>query len=310
MNFRISAEKMNTVFMMPGEIADSHLKLAGALQLRVIIYCFRNMSAPIDGDKMSELFGVAKEDVLDALMFWAELGYLETDRKVKEKPGSEAVKPAPVKSPRPTRGEVVRRGFECPEIAFLLNEAQLKFSRTLKESEKSVLVWIYDDLGLDASLILMVIEYAIRAGKCSVNYIEKIAKDWADSGVENISDAEQRILELTNLRSAWNVMRMAFGLDMRAPSETESKLAAKCVLEWKMSSELLKKAYDICIDSIGKYQQKYIKTILTSWHKAGVKTLEDVKKLEEAEKPEKQKKASAGYAAYNIDLMNEIIEWE
>ncbi len=310
MDFRFNAEKMNTVFMVPGDIADKHLKLAGAMQLRVILYCFKNMSQPIDPEKMAEFFGTSVEDVTDALMFWAELGFLITDRPSKKQAENQRrEKAAPVKTPKPTRTEIVKRGFECPQIAFLLNEAQLKFSRTLKESEKAVLVWMYDDLGLDASLILMVIEYAMQAGKCNVNYIEKIAKDWADSGVETIADAEQKILELTNSRSAWNVMRQAFGLDMRAPSDAESKLANSCILEWKMSSELLKKAYDICIDSIGKYKASYIKTVVTAWHKQGIKTLDDLKNsLETGNKDTaKQGKKSGDWAAYDIDLMNEII---
>lgn len=313
MEFKLNLEKAIGGFMLPAEIADSHLKLAGALQLRVILYCYRNMKTPIDIKAVSAFLNASEEDVMDALMFWAELGVLVCDRATQpaaEEKTLAVKKVAPPKAPKPDRTEVARRGLESPEIAFLLNESQKKFGRMLKQSESSVLVWLYDDLGLDAALILMVIEYALQAGRCNISYIEKVAKDWSENGVETISDAEARIVELNNARSAWNVMRLAFGLDMRAPSEAEAKLAKQCVLEWKMERALLKKAYDSCVDSIGRYKASYIKTILTSWHKKGVKKIADLENLSD-DKKESTKASRSGksytYDTVDMSLMDKII---
>ncbi len=313
MEFKLNLEKAIGGFMLPTEIADSHLKLAGALQLRVILYCYRNMKTPIDVKAVSDFLNASEEDVKDALMFWSELGVLVCDNATqpvatKSEPTVKSVQPP--KAPKPDRTEVARRGMECPEIAFLLNESQKKFGRMLKQSESSVLVWLYDDLGLSAALILMVIEYALQAGRCNISYIEKVAKDWSENGVETISDAEARIVELNNARSAWNVMRVAFGLDMRAPSDAEAKLAKQCVIEWKMERALLKKAYDSCVDSIGRYKASYIKTILTSWHKKGVKKVSDLEKLSDDKKAaSKTARSGKGYTYDTVDmsLMDMII---
>lgn len=316
MGFRISPEKLTSCFMLPAEVVDSHVKLAGALQLRVILYCYRNMAAPIDPAGIAASLSASEEDVQDALMFWAELGLLVADQPTAApaKPVvGEAVKPAPPKAPKPDRKEIARRGLECPEIAFLLQESQQKFGRMLKQSESSVLVWLYDDLGMDAALILMVIEYALQAGRCNISYIEKIAKDWVENGVESIADAESRIVALSNARSAWNIMRSAFGLDQRAPSEAESKLATQAVLEWKMERDLLKKAYDICVDSLGKYKAAYIKTVLTAWHKNGihnVSELESKKEPEEKSKAKKSDKKKYDHTTYDLSLMEQIINEE
>ncbi len=315
MGFKICFEKMSNSFSLPADVADKCLKLAGAVQLRVILYCFKNMSEEIDPSKISKAISVSPQDVTDALMFWSELGILSSDGEnpvaVKQNIKAENKVHKIIK---PDRAEVARRGTESPEIAFLLNEAQKKFGRMLKQSESSALVWMYDDLGMDASLILMVIEYALKAGKCNISYIEKVAKDWIQSGIESISDAESRIVELNNARSAWNVMRAAFGLDQRAPSDSEAKLAKQCVLEWGMSRELLKNAYNICIDSIGKYKASYIKTVLTAWHKKGIKTVKDLENAEEENTnpaPKKQtKKSNQYYASYDISLMDKIIDGE
>lgn len=307
MEFKINSESLASPFMLPSEIADRHIKLAGALQLRVVIYCFRHIADGFTVKDICEALSVDEADVTDALLFWCELGVLVCDRPAKtEKKQEPKKKPAPKKIVKPNRGEVAKRGLESPEIAFLLSEAQVKFGRTLKGSESTSLVWIYDDLGLDASVILMAIEYALQIGRGNVNYIEKICKDWADNGVETIKDAEAKIVELSNAGSAWNVMRSAFGLDMRAPSESELKLAVKAVSEWKMPKEVLKTAYDFCIDNIGKYRSSYIKSILESWHKQGVKTKEDILKLEK-EKNASAKKGKESYAAYDLSNLDALI---
>lgn len=308
MEFKIKPEKLASAFMLPTEVADSHIKLAGALQLRVIIYCYRHMAESLEPSVIAEALAVDCEDVKDALLFWCELGLLSCDKNIVPQ---KEVKPVATKNPpkkvvKPNRGEVAKRGLEDKEIAFLLSEAQVKFGRTLKQSECSSLVWMFDDLGLNASVILMAVEYALQAGRCNVNYIEKIAKDWADSGVLTIEDAERKIVELSNARLAWNVMRSAFGLDMRAPSESESKLAVKAVSQWKMSREVLKAAYDVSIDNIGKYKASYIKSVLEAWNKDGIKTREDLKKLNQ-EKNNASVNKKNNYDTYDLSLVDELI---
>lgn len=313
MGFHIKSEKLNSFFMLPSEIADKHLKLAGALQLRVLILCFRNTAGEISTESIAKKLNVSEDEVNDALLFWCELGILESDVKGKDLQPTvqeRMLNTSVPKVAKPDRSEVARRGLECPEIAFLLGEAQKKFGRMLKQSEASVLVWIFDDLGMDAALILMVIEYAKQAGRCNIGYIERVAKDWTENGIETISAAETRIVELNNSRSAWNIMRSAFGLEQRAPSDAESKLACKCVLEWQMQKDILKQAYDICIDSIGRYKASYIKTILTSWHKKNIKTLEDLEKCETKEPLKQDKKQKQGYAAYDVSLIDKMINGE
>lgn len=315
MNFKVRKDFKTPPFSVPSEIVDSHLKLAGALQLRVILYCLRHTyDEEVNPSYMAELFSVSEEDITDALMFWAELGFItcEGPTFTPKTTQPEPVKVAPPKAPRPDRKEVARRGMECPEIAFLLNEAQQKFGRMLKQSESSVLVWIYDDLGMDASLILMVLEYAVQADKVNISYIEKIARDWSESGVDSIVAAEKRIVELNNTRTAWHKMRRAFGIESRSPSETESKLAIQCILEWKMPDDLIKKAYDACVDSCGKYNIRYIKKVLSEWHKQGITSVSDLNKKADEQSEKSAQKSGPQKKSGSIDwsLMDQIINEE
>jgi DnaD/phage-associated family protein len=306
MDFFVKPESLSAAFLLPADITDKHIKLAGALQLKVILYCYRHMADGFDAKKISEALSISEDDVKDALNFWCELGVLGSNEQKTTVLPTVVTPTPPPKAIKPNRGEVARRGLEDAEIAFLLSEAQIKFGRTLKQSESSLLVWLYDDLGLNAAVILMAIEYALQAGKCNVGYIEKVGKDWAESGVDTVLAAENKIAELGNERLYWNVMRSAFGLDTRAPSESETKLANLVIGQWKMEKSLLKKAYDLCVDQIGKYRASYIKTILTSWHKKGICSVADLEKeTKAAEKPKAKSKGS--YATYDISKLDEII---
>ena len=312
MNFKVRKDFKTAPFSVPGEIVDSHLKLAGALQLRVILYCLRHTyDAEVNPALMAELFSVSEEDINDALMFWTELGLIECEGAAftPTTPAPEVKKVAPPKAPRPDRKEVARRGMESPEIAFLLNEAQQKFGRMLKQSESSVLVWIYDDLGLDASVILMILQHAVQSEKVNITYIERVARDWAENGIDTIAAAEQRIVELNNNRSAWNKMRRAFGLDSRSPSATEQAIAVSAVIEWKMDDALLKRAYDACVDTCGKYNIKYIKKVLTEWHKQGIGSVEELEKALSNQSENTEGKSKSGTKRKSVNTTEGSIDW-
>lgn len=310
MNFKLNQEKRCSSFLVPRAVADEHLKLAGALQLRVILYCCSRADGEFTPEELALALSCNVQDAGDALMFWQQLGVLEaqglaTPPATASPKSEKAVFSAPELA-RPDRKEVARRGMESYDIAMILQEAQVKFGRTLKQSESSLLVWLYDDMGMSPALILMVLEYAVRANRCNVAFIERLARDWVENGVQSITDAEQRIVTLNESQRAWNKMRRAFGLEQRAPSENELKFARQAVLEWHYSAELFKHAYDLCVDSIGKYRLSYIKTILTKWHKNGFKTLNDVLKSEN-EKEAAKARENAGYAAYDLSAAEQLI---
>ncbi|HHW46665.1 MAG TPA: DnaD domain protein [Clostridiales bacterium] len=308
MDYTINPTAFVSAFTVPCSVVDKHIKLAGAAQLKVLLWIMRNMADGICIEKISQALGLPEIDVKDALQYWIEAGIINSAGEKPEKARSEETKPekaitvrkAPVK---PSREEVAKRGLECPEIAFLLQEAQLKFGRGLRQNEASTLVWLYDDEGLSAALILMIIEYAISENKCNIGFIERTAIDWINSGIDSISAAEKKIRELNEQKSAWNIVRSAMGIEDRRPSPNELKLAYKWVVEYGFSREILAEAYNQCVDNTSKFSMPYIKKILEDWHKKNVKTLEDIKSLKKPAKADKKN----NYAAYDLDLAQKML---
>ncbi len=300
MNFSINSVVFQSVFTLPSDVADKHLKLASPLQLRVILYLFRHIADGISEGKIAQEFKTDIEEITDALQYWADAGILiktgETAPKVAER--DEQTKRVRANVIKPSREEIARRGFENPKIQLLLNEAQMKFGRLLKTSEASTLVWLFDDEGMDISLILMLIEYAVSEEKCNISFIERTATEWLNNGVTSILDAEKYIADQYMKRTAWKVVEAAFGIDSRMPSTKELSLSDQWINEWKFDRKVLKLAYEKCVDAKSKFIMSYTAKILEGWHKSGYKTTEDI--LAAESKPATE---NNDFSTHDLDLI-------
>lgn len=318
MAYTVNPSEYSSMFAVPASVADRGLKLAGAIQLKVLLLALRN--GQIEPEEISKTLHISEPDVLDALNYWVDAGVLlntEEKRAGKAVPKKsvaektdDSEKPAKLKIRpeirKPSREEIVRRGAQSPEIAFMLREAQLKFSRPLKPSESSTLVWLHDDEGMEVEVILMLIAFAVSEGKATVGFIERTAVSWINEGVSTLADAEEKINLYHARKSAWHTVERAMGIDRRLPSAKETEMAYTWVHDYGYNGPILKLAYDACVDATAKVSFAYIKKIIESWHKAGVKTPEDIEKLKTAEDDKKAQK-SGGNASYDMALFNDVL---
>lgn len=299
MEYFINPTVFSSTFALPSDVADKYLKLAKGDHIKVLIYIMRNAANLNDVEKISKETDVCEYDVKEALLFWADAGIIVPQNKSCEK----SQKPKTVKKMvKPQREDVAKRGLEDPKIHYLLNETQLKFGRNLKTNETSTLVWLYDDQGLDVSLILLIVQYAVTHEKPNIRFIESVAVDWINKGIDNLTDADEELRKLALSETAWNTVRSAFGIDRRKPGKKESGFCNKWVIEWEYSKEMLEVAYDICVDKNSEISFDYINGIIERWHKDGIKTLKD---LENDQKPKKDSKS-----AYNLDLFEKMLNSE
>lgn len=294
-------------FAVPTSVVDKHIKLASATHLRVLLWCLRFSN--YNTDAVSEGLRLDVDSVEDAFMYWHEAGVLgktEDAAPITQLP-KQAEKPAAKKIVtgniiKPTREEVAKRGLECEEIAFLLHEAELMLGRTLRHSEASTLTWLYDDQGLNASLILMIVGFAVSEGRPNIGFIERTAVEWVNDGVSDIESAEKRLVTMRQSRSAWHLVETAMGLEHRSPSKSELETADKWVNEWGYGRDIIRLAYETCVDTTSKFSMPYIKKIISEWHKADVKTIDDVENLQNPNKKSTDTK-SDGYT----DFFNSLI---
>ncbi len=295
MGYYLNPQEMMTMFAVPQSVVDKHIKLATADQLKVLLWCLKNADKQFDINLAAVNLNLDEYTVRDALDFWVSRGVLcatvETAQAVqpKEEPETKkkAIRAATVK---PGRDEVARRGLEDPDILFMLREAEQQFGRVLRQNEASTLVWLYDDEGLSVSLILMIVAFAITEGRANIGFIERTAIEWVNDGVTDIVEAEQRLTEIRRKKDAWSLVEKAFGIKHRSPTKSELTMADTWVNEWDYGYDIIREAYEVSINTTSEFSIPYIKKVISEWHKKGVKTVEDIAKLDSAptEKPPKQ----------------------
>ena len=297
MDFNINPEKLSAVFMLPTCVADKYLKLASGDHIKVLLYILRHISDDINDNMIANACGVNEYTVKEALLYWYDCGVLIR----KNAPGAiiEENKPVVEKALKPSRLDVAKRGNEDPKIRHLLNEAQIKMGRSLKSNESSTFVWIYDDLGLDVSIIILIIQIAAEQNKCNIRFIEKTAVDWVNRGITTLLAADKEIKNIALRDKAWNIVQNAFGIERRKPSKKETDYAVLWVDEWKFSKEMLVAAYETCVNANSKISIPYIAKILESWHKKGYTKPEDL--------VSDKKETEVSKSAFDVDLFEKML---
>ena len=300
MNYYINPMTFSAPFPIPTAIVDSHLKLAKAEHIKVILYIYRHMSEEITLDDIIIGTGVDKYDIEEALLYWEDAGLLvkkDSAAPVKKEPLPETVS----RSQKPSRADVAKRGLEDAKIRHLLSEAQLKFGRGLKSNEAQTLVWLCDDMGLDVSLILIILQLAVDRNKCNLRFIESTATDWIKRGITTLALADEEIRRMAVSDKAWQIVQSAFGMERRMPSKKEQELAVLWINEWQLSPELLRAAYDTCVNAKSKFSVAYTAKILESWHNKGYKTPDDI----EDDRPSNDE--DNNFAAYDLDRFERML---
>lgn len=305
MGFFLNFDAIRQGFLVPTVICDKYLKLCSHTQLKCILYILKNSTEEISVQKISEALSLSLKDVEDALLYWVKEGILASDN-------AQATKKAEIKeivkqNIKPTRQDVARRGLEDPKLQLLLREAQLKFGRNLKTNEASTLVSLYDDFGLDVSLILLLLQFAKSSDRLNISFIEKTAVNWVEKGIENIVLAEKWISERAIYDLAWKRVCKAFSIEFRRPSEKEAEYSYLWLNTWGLSDDLLIAAYDVCVNTKSKFMFSYTAKIIENWHKKGYKTAKDIKPDEPNSKTCAKNTPKYSYAGYDLAAFEESL---
>ncbi len=332
MKYTVSLDSYRDVFALPKSVVTKHLKLAGAVQLKVLMWLYCN-GGEADVEDISSAIGVCVADVTDAMHYWISVGIVVSDEKnatveVAEKTNAETPKvesaaeeiskePAvskksttAIEPQRPNRMEAIRRADESAEIAWLFREAEGLFGRFVSDAERISMVWMVDNLGLESAVVRMIIQHCASIDKCNTRYIEKMALSWANSEIDTVEKAEAHLLLMEQLKKEWATVCSAFGIEYRLPTEKEQNYAHTWIKEWRFNKKMLKLAYDVCVDAKGKLIIAYVHKVLEKWYNDGISTPEMVAKAnDERKQPKTSKKTSnnAGKKSYNIDEYEELL---
>ena len=317
----------NSVFAVPSILVDKHIKMAGSAQLKVLLYLLRHAGSSDAYENLPKAVGLSKADTSDALQYWLETGILkesentyvpaeplrkefskpdyttkETAKKVDSKPPSSS-KVYNTGLPKISHSEAAKRMKESEMVKLVLRYAETCMKKILNPSEQAVLISICDNSKLPTDLIYMVMEYARLQGKPTVKKIEEIAMDWSYGGINTHALAERKLTEMYRIEESYQKLCEALSINEESPKPQDKQTADLFLYEWKFSTAAVKRAYDICVEKIGKFSFPYTKTILSGWNEKGIKNVADIDKTTRKDKPKKEKRETS----YDIGEIEKMI---
>lgn len=262
-------------------------------------YCYQNekdFSLPL----IAQTLDILESDVIKAFEYWEQTGlikkneqengdfhieYITPTIKKPEPTTIMAEKPVPNSLPQPLQVKPQYSPKEVsiyrknPEIDQLFKIAERYLGRMLTHQDLSTLYSLYDWLRLPVEVIEVLLEHCISNNHRSMRYIEKVAINWREEGINTVDKAKARAYIFN---TEYREIMKAFGLSQRDPAPTEITYMKKWLDEYQLSLPIILEACKRTIENTGKPTFAYTDSILTHWHKNNAKSLEDIQELDEA----------------------------
>ena len=285
----IAVEYGRGVVALP-EAVLSYLDKASPLALRLFLLLAsdRSLRENFSLADAAKSFAVTQQEMEQALSFWVNAGLLSLSQN-EEKPAKKAAVSVSAKTsengetvtvvtsgmPHYTGKEIEAMMKGDESLALLVEECQRMAGKMFNVHEITRLLGMADYLRLDHDSILLLFAYAVKIGKCSVAYVEKMATSLVNEGITSYGEVEAFLSAKEKQHSLEAVVRKLTGVSQRAFSAKEKKFLAKWS-ELSFSESLLSLAYDVTVDNTGVFSFPYMNKVLLNWHEAGYTTAEEV----------------------------------
>ena len=168
------------------------------------------------------------------------------------------------------------RQLKRAELGKLYYVAEIYFQRNLSSAEISMIDYFVNGLDMSADLVEYLLEYCIGKGHTSVRYMETVAQNWV---AQNITTVQQAKDESRSFGGDYTVILRELGLT-RKPAPAETVLMDKWLSEYAFSLDLIKEACRRTVLQASSPSLSYTDSILTRWHNASVRSLQDVARLD------------------------------
>lgn len=162
----------------------------------------------------------------------------------------------------------------------LLFIAEQYLKKTLSPNEIKSIFFISDKLGFSEDLIDYLIQYCVGRDKKDFRYIEKVAINWAQSGITTPKQAAKYATKYDKI--VYEIMN-ALGKNTM-PTDAEMVFINRWTKEYGFDLSIIQIACDKTVLATDSHRFEYADKILGSWHKAGVRQKSDITKLEQSRK--------------------------
>ncbi len=283
---------MEKGFELEFKFVEKWSKLANAEFFRIYIYAlsnFRKNGKVLSTAEISKKLRISSETVDAAIEFWitAEVIWEDGDGYSFSQPDAEKgfrEKASVVSNlrvrPSYDAAEIDATAAVNEKIDYLFRQAEVILEKILSPSDCELLYSFVDWLGLPVEVVIMLLQFAASQGKTGKRYLETVAIDWADKGINTYESAEEYIKEIEMKLSNEGKIRAILGIYDRALTQTEKKYISLWTFEKNIPIPLVEEAYDRTVSATGKMNWAYMNKILLNWQEEGLTSVEAVRESE------------------------------
>ncbi|HYG57148.1 MAG TPA: DnaD domain protein, partial [Symbiobacteriaceae bacterium] len=172
---------------------------------------------------------------------------------------------------RDSREEELSAGGGDPALA----AAEKLLGRPLSNREVSDIQDWVAAYGFGVDMVQAVIREGLRQGVTRMTYLNQVARQWHEEGVQTPEEAEQYIQRYR--KSAGKHKAVVHYLGLKRLTNAEQGLLSKWTDDWGFSNEVIFRACDEAAGATNPLQ--YVNAVLESWHGQGVRTVADAERL-------------------------------
>ncbi|MCM1272549.1 MAG: DnaD domain protein [Clostridium sp.] len=198
--------------------------------------------------------------------------------------------------------------------ADIVYQVETLFGKQISARDTESLMYIYDDLKFNVDLFEYLIEYCTTMNKKNCRYMEAVAIAWYQDGIKTRQQAKEQSV-ITN--GITKIVFKALGIRRAYPTNIEVAYINTWSKDFGFSSQLIEHACNRAIEARPSSANfAYINGILENWHKNGVKTIDDVNRLDVAFVARNNRKHQTSSSAVSFNnfkqtrLDNELTEME
>ena len=184
-----------------------------------------------------------------------------------------------------------RKDESISELFFIV---ETYIRHPLSESDVNTVLYWREELHFSNDLIVYLLEYCISKGHSSMRYLDKVAIGWHANNITTVEQAKEDAA--IHSQAYYGVMK-ALGITGRSLVNSETAFIRKWTKEYAFDLTLIQEACSRTISATHQPSFEYTDSILTSWHKNQVHTLDDVKRIDASYSKAKKTSAKAGNSA-------------
>ncbi len=284
---------------------DEYMKDANGEFVKIYLYLLRLLGhdeLDMDIGILAEKLDHTEKDVRRALAYWEKCGLVRLEYNhndelsgicFQEPSGSantfttlseeeESTENSEASSKElPKRSEYsiseMKKFKENEDMEEMLFVIEKYLGHNLTVMDINYIIYWTKELSFSTDLVYYLVEYCIDKGHPNIKYMDKIALDWAAHDIKSIEQAKEDTIQ--HSEAYYNICK-SFGINNRSLIKSELEY----VMKWKKSGltdEVIEEACRRTIVNTNKPNFEYADKIVDNWISRNVKTLDDVKAIDE-----------------------------